>query len=205
MPVVAPIVNAVAAPNALTVVAVALNTSSDVLLVVTLVVNCGLVPNTSAPDPVSFVTAAARFADVGVARNVATPVPRPLTPVPIGKPVQFVRVPDVGVPSNGVTSVGLVANTSDPEPVSSVTVALRFADVGVARNVAIPVPRPLTPVPIGSPVQFVRVPDVGVPSNGVTSVGLVANTSAPVPVSSLITPASSALVVAAKALNLLLT
>lgn len=43
----------------------------------------------------------------------------------------------------GVTSVGLVANTRAPLPVSSVTVALRLADVGVARKVAIPVARPV--------------------------------------------------------------
>ena len=49
----------------------------------------------------------------------------------------------------------------------------------------------------GSPVQFVRVPDVGVPSTGVTSVGLVANTRAHEPVSSLITHFNSSEVVAA--------
>ena len=32
-------------------------------------------------------------------RRVATPVPSPLTPVEIGKPVQFVSVPVNGVPS----------------------------------------------------------------------------------------------------------
>ena len=37
----------------------------------------GAVPNTNAPEPVSLVTAAARFALVGVARKVATPVPSP--------------------------------------------------------------------------------------------------------------------------------
>ena len=68
----------------------------------------GLVPNTSAPVPVSPVTALARFADDGVARNVATPVPRPETPVLIGKPVALVSTPLAGVPSAGVTSVGLV-------------------------------------------------------------------------------------------------
>ena len=45
-------------------------------------------------------------------------VPSPDTPVEIGKPVQFVSVPDVGVPSSGVTSVGLVASaTTVPLPV----------------------------------------------------------------------------------------
>ena len=106
----------------------------------------------------------------------------PVTPVESGNPVQFVSVPDVGVPSTGVVRDGDVANTSEPEPVSSVTAAARFAELGVARNVATLVPRPDTPVLIGRPVQFVSVPDVGVPSTGVTNVGLVARTTLPVPV-----------------------
>lgn len=56
--------------------------------------------------------------------------------------------------------------------------------------------------PTGSPVQFVSVPLVGVPNMGVTSVGEVANTSEPEPVSSEITPASCADVVEAKTLRL---
>lgn len=56
----------------------------------------------------------------------------------IGRSVQFVRTPLVGVPRSGVTNVGLVPNTKDPDPVSSVTAAARFADEGVARNVLIP-------------------------------------------------------------------
>jgi len=86
------------------------------------VVNEGLVANTRKPEPVSSVTAAARLELVGVARNVATLVPRPDTPVPIGSPVQLVNVPDDGVPRTGVVSVGLliagdVASTMLPEPV----------------------------------------------------------------------------------------
>lgn len=45
------------------------------------------------------VNALAKFAPLGVARNVATPVPSPDTPVAIGKPVALVRVPLEGVPS----------------------------------------------------------------------------------------------------------
>jgi hypothetical protein len=71
----------------------------------------------------------------------------------------------------GVAIVGEVANTLAPLPVSSVSAAARFAEVGVARKAATPVARPETPVEIGSPVQFVRVPEVGVPRIGVTSVG----------------------------------
>jgi hypothetical protein len=48
--------------------------------------------------------------------------------------------PDAGVPNAGVTNVGLVANTNAPEPVSPVTAAARFAELGVAKNVATPAP-----------------------------------------------------------------
>jgi len=80
-------------------------------------------------------------------------------------------VPDVGVPNTGVTSVGEVANTKEPEPVSSVMAVAKFALVGVAKNVATLVPNPLTPVDIGNPVQLVNVPLEGVPSAGVVNVG----------------------------------
>ncbi len=52
-------------------------------------------------------------------------------------------------------------------------------------------------LPLNTPVKFVTTPEVGVPNNGVTKVGEVANTAFPVPISSLITPANSAEVVAA--------
>src|SRR5438128_2530267 len=81
------------------------------------VVMVGEVPNTNAPLPVSFVTVAARLADVGVARKVAIPLARPLTPVLIGSPVQLVKVPALGVPMSGVVSAGLVASTLFPVPV----------------------------------------------------------------------------------------
>ena len=71
----------------------------------------------------------------------------------------------------GVVSVGDVAKTNEPLPVSSVTAASKFALLGVVRNVATPVPSPLTPVLIGKPVQLVNVPLLGVPSTGVVSVG----------------------------------
>ena len=96
-----------------------------------------------------------------------------------------------------VVIAGLVPKTSAPEPVSSVTADAKLDDEGVARNVATPVPRPEIPVATGSPVALVRVTDWGVPRIGVTKVGVLANTNAPVPVSSEITPASSADVVAA--------
>ena len=116
--------------------------------------------------------------DTAVEPNVMLEFTRP----ELGNPVAFVRTSVDGVPKLGVTSVGLVANTSDPVPVSSVTADLKFALVGVAKNVATPVPRPLTPVEIGNPVALVNVTDVGVPNAGVTSVGDVSRTTFPVPV-----------------------
>jgi hypothetical protein len=142
------------------------------------VVNVGLVPNTSAPVPVSPVTALAKLALDGVARNVATPEPSPEIPVDTGSPVAFVSTPEDGVPSAGVVNVGdvyvappatvpeivglamvgLVPNTKAPDPVSSVTAEARFALDGVAKNAATPDPRPLIPVDTGSPVALVSVP-----------------------------------------------
>jgi hypothetical protein len=148
------------------------------------VTNVGLVAKTKDPVPVSSVTADIRFAELGVARKVATPVPRPETPVLIGRPVAFVKVPLAGVPRTGVTRVGDVANTNAPEPVSSDTAEAKLAEDGVPKNVATPAPKPLTPVEIGRPVKFVATPLVGVPRIGVTKVGDVANTADPVPVSS---------------------
>jgi len=85
--------------------------------------------------------------------------------------VQLTKLPLVGVPNNGVTRVGEVANTLAPVPVSSVNNAAKFALDGVAKNVAAPVPSPDTPVEIGSPVQLVKRPLAGVPIAGVVSVG----------------------------------
>jgi hypothetical protein len=127
----------------------------------------------------------------------------PVTPVVRGRPVALVRTTDVGVPRSGVTRVGEVEKTRTPVPVSSVMAAKRFALDGVASTVAMPVPNPLTPVLIGKPVAFVNVTDVGVPRSGVTRVGEVEKTAAPVPVSSLKIPSSCAEVVAANTLRLL--
>jgi len=71
-------------------------------------VKSGLVAKTREPVPVSLVHAAAILADENVPNIVDTPVPNPLTPVEIGRPVQEVRVPDAGVPRIGV--VELVIN-----------------------------------------------------------------------------------------------
>ena len=85
-------------------------------------------------------------------------------------------------PNVGVTSVGLVANTNEPVPVSSVMAEIKLALDGVAKKVATPVPNPEIPVDTGRPVQLVNVPDEGVPRAGVTRVGLVDRTALPVPV-----------------------
>jgi len=126
------------------------------------------------------------------ARAVAMPVPSPETPVLMGRPVQLVRVPLDGVPRTGVTRVGLLESTTLVVPVEVVTPVPPFATGKV----------PVTPVVSGRPVALVSTAADGVPRFGVVRLGLVANTSAPEPVSSLITPASSAEVVAAKAESL---
>jgi len=146
------------------------------------VTKVGEVAKTAEPVPVSSVKAESKFALDGVARKVATPVPRPETPVLIGRPVALVKVPLVGVPRIGVTRVGLVAKTKEPEPVSSVIAEAKLALEGVAKRVAMPVPKPLTPVEIGRPVAFVKTAALGVPRSGVTSVGEFDNTTLVVPV-----------------------
>lgn len=70
-----------------------------------------------------------------------------LTRPEFGKPVALVSVTEDGVPSAGVTNVGLVANTKAPEPVSPVTAAAKLAELGVPKNVATPAPKAVRPVP----------------------------------------------------------
>ena len=77
----------------------------------------------------------------------------PVTPVASGRPVAFVRVTEDGVPSAGVTSVGLFDKTTDPVPVEDVTPVPPFATGKV----------PVTPLANGSPVALVSVPEDGVP------------------------------------------
>ena len=72
----------------------------------------GDVPKTSNPPPVSSVTAVARLALDGVARNVATPVPSPLIPVLTGNPCVIGERPAGGCSKNWVTKVGVFAKTS---------------------------------------------------------------------------------------------
>ena len=106
-----------------------------------------------------------------IPKAVAAPVPRPDTPVLIGRPVPFVKVADVGVPRIGVTNVGLVEAEIAPVPLRA-----------EPKAVAMFAPSPLMPVDTGSPVALVSVPLAGIPRAGVTSVGEVAKTALPEPV-----------------------
>ena len=92
---------------------------------------------------------------------------------PKAVPVMFVATMAVGVPKLGVTKVGLVANTNEPVPVSSVTAARKLVDEGVPKNVAMPVPKPATPVLIGRPVALIKSAWPTVPSVGLVITGLV--------------------------------
>ena len=65
------------------------------------------------------------------------------------------KLPDWGVPKIGVTKVGLVANTNEPLPVSSVTAEAKLALEGVASHVATPVPKPVIEPTAGVIVVFV--------------------------------------------------
>ena len=111
--------------------------------------------------------------------DAVTPVPPlatgsvPVTPVVKESAVQFDKLPDAGVPNIGVTKVGLVAKTAEPDPVSSVKAVRKLAEDGVVKNVATPAPKPVTPVETGRPVQLDKIPDCGVPKIGVTNVELV--------------------------------
>lgn len=133
---------------------VALTTAAD-----NVPVKVGDAENTREPVPVSSVTADTKLADDGVAKNVATLAPRPETPVEIGRPVQFVNVPDVGVPKTGVTSVGVFAKTNAPVPVSSVTAAAKFADDGVTKKVVTPAPAPVNVPALVVTVAKLKVPE----------------------------------------------
>lgn len=132
----------------------------DVVPTVMLVPNVGAVENTNDPDPVSSVTADARFADDGVAKNVATPVPRPLTPVLIGSPVAFVRVPDDGVPSAPPLTTNAPADPTLTPSAVATPVPKAVMPVPPLATGSVPV----TPVVRGRPVALVNVPLEGVPN-----------------------------------------
>ena len=87
----------------------------SIRLVIVALVSVGAVAKTKLPPvPVSSVIAVFKFAEDGVAKKVATLVPRPETPVDIGKPVHEVKVPLEGVPRIGVIKVGDVSESVSP-------------------------------------------------------------------------------------------
>jgi hypothetical protein len=57
-------------------------------------------------------------------KAVATPVPSPEIPVETGRPVALVKVTEVGVPNIGVTKVGEVESTTEPDPVVAVILSV---------------------------------------------------------------------------------
>ena len=105
----------------------------------------GEVPNTRAPEPVSPVTAAARFALLGVPRKVATLAPRPATPVLIGRPVASARL------KAGVASAAPRATETPPKD----TLLLSRAALGMSVREA---PEPEKVVALRVPPENVREP-----------------------------------------------
>jgi len=90
--------------------------------------------------------------EVTVVNEPAAAVVAPTVPLMFieAVPVRFVTTPLLGVPSAGVTSVGLVAKTFAPVPVSSVSAVASCADVNEPRLVALP-------VEVTAPVRFALV------------------------------------------------
>ena len=71
--------------------------------------------------------------------------------------VQFVNVPDEGVPNAGVVSVGEVANTAEPEPVLSVNAVAKSEELKEPNDVVVL-------LDVIAPVRFgILVVDVAVP------------------------------------------
>jgi hypothetical protein len=106
-------------------------------------------------EAVEPLTLASTVFDACVARSVGV-----ISPAAVNVPVIV-----------GLAIVGDVASTGLPEPVT-----------GFANAAETPVPRPDTPVEMGSPVPFVKVTAEGVPRLGVVSVGELESTTEPVPV-----------------------
>ena len=128
----------------------------------------GDVAKTRAPEPVSSVIAAARFALDGVASHVATLAPRPERPDK-GRPVAFAKLTAEGVPRSGVVKAGLTARATAPVPVLAVA--------------ATPLMRKLFPVPAVSKVLFVNVAVVPAPISVVDPAGSVRTVEPSAPVS----------------------
>ena len=174
LPVAAPRDITVAAPKAFTVVAVVLNKANVPEPVVTLVVKSGEVANTKAPLPVSSEIVFFNSNDVVAAKSDNLLLVVANVPV-VGKVKLVVAV---------VLNVRLwPPEVINEDPLANVNVALVAGAVSVS---------------------LLMLVAVATPSVGVTKVGVLANTKAPLPVSSDITPSNSNDVVAAKSDNLLL-
>ncbi len=120
-------------------------------------------------------------------------------------PVRFVTTPLLGVPSAGVTRVGLVFKTLLPVPVLATLTTFLLTSRAKAVEAVSPaklvtpdvvsvvnapvdgVEAPIVPLIFieAVPVRFVTTPLAGVPSAGVTNVGDVDITTLPVPVMAL--------------------
>jgi hypothetical protein len=143
-------VSVVALPTKVSVEVGNVNVPVLTIELITGVTSVGDVDKTTFPEPVEVVTPVPPLATDKV----------PVVPATIGSPVQLVKVPELGVPRTGVTSVGEVESTTFPEPVEVVTPVPPLATDSV----------PVVPATIGNPVQLVKVPEVGVPNAGVTNV-----------------------------------
>ena len=66
-------------------------------------------------------------------RAVKTPVPAPVSPVLIGRPVPLVRVTADGVPKFGVVKTGEVVYATTPVPDSSDNIVAKFAEVSALK------------------------------------------------------------------------
>ena len=77
-----------------------------------------------------------------IASAPATLVPRPETPVEIGRPVALVRVAAEGVPRLGVVNAGLVVREIAPEPLTARPSAVSTPVPVVTVDGAAPVPPP---------------------------------------------------------------
>lgn len=104
--------------------------------------------------------------------------------------VTLLMVVAVAAPRIGAIKVGPLLNTRDelPEPVEPEVVKPVMLLKAVWLAVPVPMPplatgsTPVTPVVSGKPVALVSTNAVGVPSAGVTNVGLVARTTLPEPI-----------------------
>jgi len=131
-------------------------TAADAVVELRVLTKTVEIPASTAPVTVALV--AANVVNAPVLAVVAPTVPLMLMEA---VPVRFVTVPLVGVPNAPLNNTGAPA-----------------LPVLMAKAVAMPVPRPETPVLMGRPVQLDSVPLAGVPSappltNSVELVGMV--------------------------------